>query len=98
MQALRGGVLVKLVITIPAYNEEKTISSVIKEIPQTINGADAIEIIVVDDGSRDGTVNEAKKAGVQEIVTHKANKGLGVKFRDGLDAALRRARTSSLIL
>ena len=80
----------KLVITIPAYNEEKTISSVIKEIPQTINGADAIEIIVVDDGSRDGTVNEAKKAGVQEIVTHKANKGLGVTFRDGLEAALRR--------
>ncbi len=80
----------KLVITIPAYNEEKTIPNVIKEIPSSIEGADTVEIIVIDDGSRDGTVREAKKAGAHYFVYHKVNKGLGVTFRDGLEAALGR--------
>ncbi len=90
MWALRRGVLVKLVVTIPAYNEEKTISRVIEEISSTIDGTDSVEIIVVDDGSSDGTVNEAIKAGAHEVVIHKVNKGLGITFRDGLEAALRR--------
>jgi glycosyltransferase involved in cell wall biosynthesis len=83
-------VLVKLVITIPAYNEEKTISNVLEEISESIDGVDSVETIVIDDGSSDNTASKALQAGAAEIVTHKVNQGLGVTFRDGLEAALRR--------
>lgn len=77
----------KLVVTVPAYNEEKTVASVIQEIPRHIDGVDSIEVLLIDDGSSDNTATEATKAGVDEIVTHKANEGLGVAFRDGLNSA-----------
>ena len=80
----------KLVITIPAYNEENSISQVIEEISSNIGDFDSAEIIVVDDGSSDATVSEAKKAGADEVISHKSNQGLGISFRDGLEAALRR--------
>jgi len=78
----------KLVVTIPAYNEGATISMVLREIPRYIEGVDSIEIILIDDGSTDNTVNEAIKNGVDEVVTHTVNRGLGVSFRDGIDRAL----------
>jgi glycosyltransferase involved in cell wall biosynthesis len=81
---------VKLVITIPAYNEENTISHVIEEISSSINGNGSTEIIVVDDGSSDATASKAIKAGAHEVVSHKANRGLGISFRDGREAALKR--------
>jgi len=80
----------KLVVTVPAYNEEVTIAGVIKEIPHQIDGVDSVEIIVIDDGSTDNTAGEAIRAGAVDVVFHKVNKGLGVSFRDGLDAALER--------
>jgi glycosyltransferase involved in cell wall biosynthesis len=79
---------VKLVVTIPAYNEENTIASVIEEIPRYILGIDSIEVLVIDDGSNDNTVVEAVRCGVDKIVMHKTNGGLGVAFRDGLNLAL----------
>lgn len=78
----------KLVVTIPAYNEEKTISGVIAEIPRKIEGIDKVEILLINDGSTDNTVEKAREAGVDIILSHKKNKGLGVTFKDGLDAAL----------
>lgn len=78
----------KLVIIIPAYNEEKTISGVIKEIPRHMEGIDSMEVVLVDDGSTDNTVTEAIKAGADKILTHKVNNGLGVVFRNGLNLAL----------
>lgn len=78
----------KLVVIIPAYNEQKTIASVIKEIPRHIDGVDSIEVLLIDDGSIDNTATEAIKAGVDAIVVHRANDGLGVAFRDGLNSAL----------
>jgi glycosyltransferase involved in cell wall biosynthesis len=79
---------VKLVVTIPAYNEENTIADVIAEIPREIDGIDTVEVLLIDDGSTDGTVKKAREAGVNNIISHKKNKGLGLTFRDGLDAAL----------
>jgi len=81
---------VKLVVTIPAYNERETIAGVIKEIPTSIEGIDSVEVTVIDDGSTDNTAVDAIKSGAGEVVTHKGNKGLGVAFRDGLDSALER--------
>lgn len=88
MQLLRRSVLVKLVVTIPAYNEEKTIASVISEIPRHIQGIDSIQVLVIDDGSTEGTAARAKEAGADHIISHRTNQGLGVTFRDGLEAAL----------
>ncbi|RNI08449.1 glycosyltransferase family 2 protein [Methanohalophilus halophilus] len=50
----------KLVVMIPAYNEEDTIASVIKKIPR--NCCDEVEVLVINDGSTDNTVEEAKGA------------------------------------
>lgn len=76
----------KIVVTIPAYNEEKTIASVIKEIPR--DAAESVEVLVVDDGSTDNTVIESEKAGADKIVKFKKNRGLATAFRVCLDTAL----------
>jgi glycosyltransferase involved in cell wall biosynthesis len=79
----------KLVVMIPAYNEEKTIGSVIREIPRKVDGFDKVEVLVVNDGSTDNTVEEAKKAGADYIVSHKTNLGLANAFKTGLEIALK---------
>lgn len=78
----------KLVVMIPAYNEEASIASVIKEIPRKIRGISKVEVLVIDDGSTDNTANEAKIAGADKVVSHTHNLGLGNAFRTGLDNAL----------
>jgi len=78
----------KLVVIIPAYNEEKTVGSVVREIPDQISGVESTEILVVNDGSTDETVSAAERAGAHKILSHKANLGLGVSFRDGINCAL----------
>ena len=81
---------VKLAITIPAYNEEATVGSVIREIPRKIEGIDKVEVIVINDGSRDRTVEVAKEAGADHIVQFPMNKGLAIAFKEGLNAAIER--------
>ena len=51
----------KLIIQIPCLNEEATIASTIKDLPQSIKGIDEIEILIIDDGSTDNTLKEALK-------------------------------------
>lgn len=79
----------KLVVMIPAYNEEKTIGKVIKEIPREIEGIKEVEILVIDDGSRDSTAIEARKAGADYIISHGTNRGLGNAFKTGVENALK---------
>lgn len=78
---------VKLAITIPAYNEEESISKVIKEIPKKIEGIDEVEVIVINDGSKDRTSEAAKEAGADKIIQFPSNKGLAIAFKEGLNAA-----------
>ena len=78
----------KLVITIPSYNEEHSLASVISEIPRNISGIDQAQILVINDGSTDHTVDIAIQAGADKILSHKHNMGLAQTFRDGLNAAL----------
>jgi glycosyltransferase involved in cell wall biosynthesis len=78
----------KLIVQIPCYNEEQTLRDVVRSIPRQIDGVDRVEILVVDDGSTDGTVPVARELGVDYIVSHTNNKGLARSFRTGLDACL----------
>ena len=79
----------KLVAMIPAYNEKKTIASVIEDIPRQIEGIASVEVLVIDDGSTDSTLEQARKAGADKVISHRTNLGLGIAFKDGLDSALK---------
>ena len=78
----------KLIVMIPAYNEEETIGEVIEEIPREIDGIDKVEVLVINDGSTDSTVEVAKEAGADKIISFKENKGLAPAFKMGLETAL----------
>jgi len=79
----------KLIVIIPAFNEEKTIKEVVSKIPKINKRISQTEVIVVDDGSRDNTAKLAKEAGAV-VISHIGNKGVGVAFRTGIESALRR--------
>jgi glycosyltransferase involved in cell wall biosynthesis len=79
----------KLIVQIPAYNEEASIAQVIRDVPRTLPGFDVIEVLVIDDGSIDRTVAEAQAAGADHIVSLGHNRGLAFAFQAGLDACLR---------
>lgn len=78
----------KLVIFIPCLNEEQTLPPTLKTIPKRIPGIDEIEVLIVDDGSTDKTVEVAKKLGVKEFVYHTKRQGLSSGVKDGLNRAL----------
>ncbi len=79
----------KLIIQIPCYNEEKTLPVTLANIPRQVEGVDEVEILVIDDGSTDRTVEVAREHGADHIVRLTNNKGLAEAFMAGLDAALR---------
>jgi len=79
----------KLVVTIPALNEEKTIAQVVRGVPRDIPGVSETEVIVLNDGSTDRTAPEAVAAGAL-VITLKGGGGLGTVFRTGLERAMRR--------
>jgi len=86
--ARKESVLGKLVVMIPAYNEEETIGDVIREIPREISGIGRVEVLVMEDGSTDRTVEIASKAGADRIVSEKQRLGLARAFEKGLEVAL----------
>lgn len=80
----------KLIIQIPCYNEEHTLPQTVKDLPTDIDGIDTIEYMIIDDGSKDKTVEVAKSLGVHHIVRNKNNRGLARTFRKGIDECLKR--------
>lgn len=79
----------KLIIQIPCLNEAKTLESALNDLPKHIDGIDIIEYLVINDGSRDDTVDVARRWGVHYVVHFGQNRGLAKGFMAGLDACLR---------
>ncbi len=79
----------KLIVQIPCLNEEHSLPQTVRDIPRRIDGIDEVEILIIDDGSTDRTIEVARELGVDHIVVHINNKGLAAAFRTGLDACLR---------
>jgi glycosyltransferase involved in cell wall biosynthesis len=74
----------QVIIFLPAYNEEESIGSVIEGIPRHFHEQVDVKVLVIDDGSKDRTVDVAKKAGADYIVSLEKNRGLGAAVRAGL--------------
>lgn len=79
----------KLIIQIPCYNEAETLEIALNDLPKHIDGVDEIEYLIINDGSKDNTVEVAKNWGVNYVVNFRQNKGLAKGFMAGLDACLR---------
>ncbi|MEX1029313.1 MAG: glycosyltransferase family 2 protein [Paenibacillaceae bacterium] len=79
----------KLIIQIPCLNEEETLPITIRDLPKVIPGIDEIELLIIDDGSTDRTVDVAKKLGVHHIISFSKNRGLAEAFKAGIDACLK---------
>lgn len=79
----------KLIIQIPCLNEEATLSKVIQDLPKQINGFEAVEYLVIDDGSIDKTFDLAKSLGVHHVISLGTNRGLAVAFETGIEYALK---------
>jgi glycosyltransferase involved in cell wall biosynthesis len=79
----------KLIIQIPAFNEETQLPATLTELPREAPGFERVEWLVIDDGSTDRTVDVAREHGVDHVVRLTNNKGLAAAFQAGLDACLK---------
>jgi glycosyltransferase involved in cell wall biosynthesis len=81
--------MIRLIVQIPCFNEAETIAATIADIPREIAGVDSVEVLVVDDGSSDDTIANARAAGADYIFANGVNKGLAETFQRGLEEGLR---------
>jgi len=78
----------KLAIQIPAYNEAEHLPAVLAELPRQLPGVEEIVVVVVDDGSTDGTAQTALEHGADFVLQHRRNRGLSRAFIDGIQFCL----------
>ncbi len=78
----------KVIVQIPALNEEETLESVMRSIPAHIPGVSELLVVVIDDGSSDNTAELARKLGAADVIRHRSTRGLAEAFRSGVDYAL----------
>ena len=79
----------KLIIQIPCWDEAETLPLTLAELPRELEGFDAVEWLIVDDGSSDETIAVARRHGVDHIVALTNHKGLASAFQAGLDTCLK---------
>ena len=81
--------LPKLIIQVPCFNEEEHLEATLHDLPRHVRGVGDVEILIIDDGSSDRTVEVARRNGADYILRLPNNRGLAHAFRIGIDAALR---------
>jgi glycosyltransferase involved in cell wall biosynthesis len=80
----------KLIIQVPCFNEEATLAHTLAALPRAVPGFECVEWLIIDDGSQDRTVEVARQAGADHVVSLPHNQGLARAFMAGLEACLRR--------
>ena len=80
--------MTNLFIQIPSYNEAQTLRETIADIPRSMPGISNIQILVIDDGSSDNTLQVAFESGADHVVQHRRNRGLAQAFMTGINTAL----------
>jgi glycosyltransferase involved in cell wall biosynthesis len=79
----------KVIIQIPCLNEESTLPVTLASLPRFLDGVDHLEILVVDDGSSDKTVEVARRLGVDHVIVLPTHQGLARAFMVGLETSLK---------
>jgi glycosyltransferase involved in cell wall biosynthesis len=79
----------KLIIQIPCFNEQEQLPLTLARLPREIEGFEAVEWLIIDDGSTDDTIATARAHGVDHVVRLTNHKGLAAAFQAGLDAGLK---------
>jgi glycosyltransferase involved in cell wall biosynthesis len=79
----------KLIIQIPCFNEQEQLPLTLSRLPRRMDGFDAVEWLIIDDGSTDATIETARRHGVDHVVRLTNHKGLAAAFQAGLDAGLK---------
>jgi glycosyltransferase involved in cell wall biosynthesis len=82
--------VMKLIIQIPCYNESKSLPIALADLPKSIPGIDRVEVLVINDGSADDTVEVARRHGVHHVVGFRTNQGLARAFMLGIHSCLQR--------
>jgi glycosyltransferase involved in cell wall biosynthesis len=77
----------RLLVVVPCLNEQDTIGRLIEQVPKAIEGVDVVDVLVVDDGSKDQTVAIAQAAGAQ-VISHGVNRGVGTAFQSAVGYAI----------
>ncbi len=78
----------RLIVNLPAYNEAEKIAETIGRIPRQVDGFSEVLVQVIDDGSKDATLEEAKRGGADFIYSNGVNRGIGKTFRHAVERAL----------
>jgi len=79
----------KLIIQVPCFNEAQVLPKTLSQLPREMEGFDQVEILVIDDGSKDNTAKVARDHGADHILHLNRHIGLAQAFAHGLDASLR---------
>ena len=80
----------KLFIQIPCFNEEQYIEQTIKDLPTKIPDVSSIDVVIIDDGSKDRTIDKVKELGIKHVIKLKRNTGLANAFQEGIDYCLKK--------
>ena len=83
----------KLSILIPCFNEEHTLPATIHDLPKKIDGISAIEVLVIDDGSSDRTLEIARELGVDHILRNNTNRVIGIEVFQKIKKLLKSLET-----